>query len=285
MAQHAELQLGGFFQRALSQHARTAYLRAHQQRDGVKRRIARYRNRGFLFVKSAPCAFGGVGGNLYRVIFDVGDVGLLGRGAASAHFLHRHHHLDHVHMRNHFDDFRRRHRGGQRDDFAAFDVRIAQHIGQLDRIHRHHFFSAVQIDAVAGDEVVDQVKFAYRFPVQLGYRAVNDFNRRFRVVRAFHCDKAFFDPLFNEAVLIHRAFRQCFKSFRSHESASWVSDVGRAIVFRFRTEGRKDGFADFARRDDRLADRAGVAGNHQNGFVTEAGAVRRGAIGHDFNVG
>ena len=285
MAQHAELQLGGFFQRALSQYARTAYLRADQQRDGVERRVARYRNGGFLFVKSAPCAFGGVGGNLYRVIFDVGDVRLLGWGAAGAHFLHRHHHLNDVHMRNHFDNFCRRHRGGQRDDFAAFNVRIAQHVGQLNRIHRHHFFGAIQVNAVAGDKVVDQVKIAHRFPVQLGHRAVNDFYRRFRIVRAFHRDKAFFDPLLNEAVLIHRAFRQCFKSFRSHESASWVSDVGRAIVFRFRTEGRKDGFTDFARGGDCLADRAGVAGNHQDGFVTEAGAVRRRAIRHDFYVG
>ncbi|CRI80500.1 Uncharacterised protein [Salmonella enterica subsp. enterica serovar Typhi] len=285
MAQHAELQLGGFFQGALSQYARTTNLRADQQRDGVERRVACYRNRGFLFVKPAPCAFGGIGGNLHRVILDVGDVRLLRRRAACAHFLHRHHHLNHVHMRNHFNNFRRGHGGGQRNDFAALDVRIAEHVSQLDRIHRHHFFGAVQVDAVAGDKVVDQVEFANRFSVQLGHRAVNDFNRRFWIVRAFHRDKAFFDPLLNEAVLIHRAFRQCFKSFRSHESASWVSDVGRAIVFRFRTEGRKDGFADFAGGGHRLTDRAGVAGNHQNGFVTKAGAVRRRAVRHDFNVG
>jgi propanediol dehydratase large subunit len=38
----------------------------------------------------------------------------------------------------------------------------------FDRIHRHHFFGAIQVDTVAGDKVVDQVKIAHRFPVQLG---------------------------------------------------------------------------------------------------------------------
>jgi hypothetical protein len=35
-----------------------------------------------------------------------------------------------------------------------------EEIGQFDRIHRHHFFGAIQVDTVAGDKVVDQVKIA-----------------------------------------------------------------------------------------------------------------------------
>lgn len=134
-------------------------------------------------------------------------------------------------MRHHFHDFRRGHRGSERHDVAAFNVRVAEHVGELNRIHGHHFFGPGEINAVARDKVVNQVELLNRFTVEFGHRAVDDADRRFGIVRTFHRDKALFNPLLNETILIHRAFRQCFKSFRSHESASRVLNVGGAIVF------------------------------------------------------
>lgn len=144
-------------------------------------------------------------------------------------------------MRHHFHDFRRGHRGSERHDVAAFNVRVAEHVGELNRIHGHHFFGPGEINAVARDKVVNQVELLNRFTVEFGHRAVDDADRRFGIVRAFHRDKALFNPLLNETILIHRAFRQCFKSFRSHESASRVLNVGGAIVFRFGAQRRQYG--------------------------------------------
>lgn len=82
-------------------------------------------------------------------------------------------------MRHHFDDFRRGHRGGERHDVAAFNVRVAEHIGELDRIHGHHFFGTCQINTVARDKVVNQVELLNRFAVEFGHRAVDDADRGF----------------------------------------------------------------------------------------------------------
>ncbi len=108
------------------------------------------------------------------VVFNVGDVRLLryARCYRTAIIIS----TTRSYARNHFNNFRRR-GGGQRERFRrASDVVIAIHIGKLDRIHRHHFFGAVQADAVAGDKVVDQVnRNSLTASVQPGYRAVNDF--------------------------------------------------------------------------------------------------------------
>lgn len=62
------------------------------------------------------------------------------------------------------------------NDIATFDIWIAQHIGKFYRIHRDDFFGAREIDAVAGDKVVDQVKLAGGFSIQFGNDAVNNFD-------------------------------------------------------------------------------------------------------------
>lgn len=86
-------------------------------------------------------------------------------------------------MRHHFDDFRRGHRGGERDDVAAFNVRIAEHVGELDRIHRHDLFGPGEINAVACDKVVNQVELGNRFAVEFGHCAIDNANRGFGIVR------------------------------------------------------------------------------------------------------
>ncbi len=149
-------------------------------------------------------------------------------------FLHRHHHLNHV--RESAKPLQQFSPGSWRwsaEHFAALDVRIAHaaywRAGIKSPSLLRRGFRLMRSGRASGRSGPE---FANRFSVQLGHRAVNDFNRRFpgQRFRAFHCDKAFSCvPLLNKAVLIHRAFRRHSTNlFRSHESASWVSDVGRA---------------------------------------------------------
>lgn len=130
----------------------------------------------------------------------VSNVCLLGWCTTRTHFLHCHHHLNHVHVGDNFDNLRWSHRGGQRHDITTFNVGIAQHIRQLDRIHGDNFFRSGKVNAITRDKMVDQVKLADGFTIQFSDRAIDYFDGWFGIIRAFHRNEAFFDPLLNKTV-------------------------------------------------------------------------------------
>ena len=185
----------------------------HQQRQGVKRRVAGDPDRRFLLGKAADPRFSSVGGNLYRVIFQVGHVALVGGRASGTHFLQRHHHLHHVHLRHHFHRFRRGDGGGNGNNIFPTDVDIHQHSGDLQRVELHGVLGLSHVNGVVGNETVDHVELGAALTVQLNNTTIFHLHRRRWIVGAFHGYQPLFRPFANQPILIYRPLRKHFESF------------------------------------------------------------------------
>ena len=95
-AADTEVKLGCFLGRALGQHAGTSDLRANENGHGRERRVTRNSHGRFLLGKAAQGALSRVGRELDGLVLEIGDMRLIGWLETRAHFLHAHHHLDHV---------------------------------------------------------------------------------------------------------------------------------------------------------------------------------------------
>ncbi|MNI52657.1 hypothetical protein D3C73_1074570 [compost metagenome] len=156
----------------MGKHARTAALRTNQQRQRVKRRIAGDAYGRFLLGKTTDPRLGGIGGNLHRVIFQVGDVTLVRGCASGAHFLQRHHHFHHVHFCHHLHRFRRGDGGGNGNNLFPTDVDIHQHSGDVQRVKLHCPFGFRDVNRVVSNKTVNHVELCTIFTVQFHNTAI-----------------------------------------------------------------------------------------------------------------
>ena len=74
---------------------------------------------------------------------------------------------------------------------------------------------------------------------------------------------------------LDRTFGDVYGNEAGHIELQYTARASYALEKAFGAQRRQYGFADFPGGDHRLAHRARVAGNHQNGFVAETGAMGR----------
>lgn len=212
-AEHAELQLGGLLHRALGEHAGAAALGSDQQPEGAQRRVPGDAHRGFGFGEAAQGGLRRVAGDLHRVIPQVGDMALVGGGAALPHLLHGHHHFHHVHVAEHLAQPGGGHAPGQPVDDRFVHVDIHQHPGHFQRVNGHGLLGGVQIDGVIREERVHEVEIRPGLAVHLHDPAVLHTQGGRRIIGGFHGRDARLRPFGDETVLIYGALCQRLEPF------------------------------------------------------------------------
>jgi len=214
-AAHAELQLCGFFQRALRDHAAAAGLRADQEAQGREWGIARHADRVLHLREAVEAGLSAIGRDEYGIVLQVRHVTLGGGGAARPHLLGAHHHLQDIEVFQHFGDFCR---GQSRENLGhtgAGRLDVHHHAGDFFRIECHHPLGNGRIDGVVRDEPFDHVELAARVAIHFDDLAVLDLDARLRVVRAAHRDQADLGPLLHEPVEVHGPLLENFEAFLS----------------------------------------------------------------------
>ena len=93
--------------------------------------------------------------------------------------------------------FGRRAAVGEAADGGLRHVNIDQHAGDLMGGGRHRFLSDRQVQGVIGDEAVERIEIGPVFAVHLDDLAVDDTQRRLRVIGAVGDGQAGFGPLFD----------------------------------------------------------------------------------------
>jgi len=109
--------------------------------------------------------------------------------AARAQFLQREHQLDRVEERDHPRETRRRQSAREANELAARHGHIDEPSRDLDVLELRGFARDVEIEPVAGDEMVERIPVLLAPAVELDDAAVFDHERRHRIVRAVHRDK------------------------------------------------------------------------------------------------
>ena len=112
--------------------------------------------------------------------------------------------LDRRQEREHGRDLRRRHAGGETGDVAARHGRIDDHPRELDCVEGHGFLGDSHVDAVEGDELVQQVELGLRLAVELDDATVLDHEGGLWVEGAREGDQAERRVLGNEVVAADR---------------------------------------------------------------------------------
>ena len=162
----AEPQFQRLLDRALGHRAGHADLASDQQRDRIGRRVAQHRNRRLDLAESVGDGAGRVGGDEQRVVELVGDVGLVARRSPGAHLAHRHLHLDGGEQRDDAGQFGRGGAADQPHDVGATDVDVDHHSRQRHVVERHRLRRHLEVQPVAGDELVDDVEVLGRLAVE-----------------------------------------------------------------------------------------------------------------------
>ncbi len=211
-----ELELRPLLDRALRERAGRGHLRAHQQRQGVGRRVAQHGDGRLQLAEAERHGRGRVGREQQRMVDAVGHVRLDRRRPPHAHLGHRRQQLDGREQRQHLGDAGRRHAAHQARELGAGDVRVDEHAGELQRLERHRLLGDVDVDPVAGDELVDEVEVGLGAPVELDDPPVAHHQRGGRVVGTGERDQAELGVLRHEVVAadgarreVRRAQRRC----------------------------------------------------------------------------
>ena len=207
------MQAKRLFHGALGECRATAGLRADQQRQRIEGRVASDSDGGFQLGETAFHGFRRISRKQRRMLLTVGDVRLIRRRAARAHFLHRHHHLDDIQAVHHLRQLGRGQPTKEPKNFVARNIEVGQRARQSQRIRRHARLGDRRIDGIVRDESIKQVKLAFRPAVQLDNPALSHLDLRLRIVRAFKQDQPFLGPLVNEAVLVDLALGACLETF------------------------------------------------------------------------
>ena len=127
--------------------------------------------------------------------------------AAHSHLLHRLEDLDRRQEREHLRDLGGRHARDETRDLTARDGRVDEHAREGERVERHGLLGHGDVDATAGDELVEQVEVRLRLAVELDDPPVLDAERRLRVEWARERDEAERRILGNEVVAADRPCR------------------------------------------------------------------------------
>ena len=153
-------------------------------------RVAQDRDGGLELPEAERHRGGGVGGDQERVVDAVRHVRLDRRRPPHAHLLHRLQDLDRREERERRGDLRRGHARGQARDLAAGDRRVDDHARELERFERHRLLGDGQVDAVARDELVEEVELGLRLAVELDDPPILDPERGLGIERAREGDEA-----------------------------------------------------------------------------------------------
>ena len=184
-----ELEVAALLDRTLRHHPRTSGLRADQDRDRIQRRVARDAHRRLHLGEAPRRRLGGVRGQQSRVLLQVRDVRLIGRGPPGAELLQREHQLDRVEQRDDAGEPRRRQAAGQTDEIGARDVDVDEPVCDLLVGELRCLRGDVEVEAVARDEPVDDVEVLCAAAVHRHHPAVLDLEPRLGVVGAVHRDQ------------------------------------------------------------------------------------------------
>jgi hypothetical protein len=179
-------------------------LAADQQRDRVRWRVTEYRHRRLDLAETVGDRAGGVGGDEQWIVELVRHVRLVARRAPDPHLGHRHLHLDRGQQRH---DPRQLGGCGAADqpyDVRPWHIDVHSHPREGDVLERHRLLRHLEIDAVARNELVDDVEVLHRLAVEFHHGPVAHHQRRGRVVRAAHRDEAELRISDGKAVQIHR---------------------------------------------------------------------------------
>ena len=205
-AMEGELELHGLLDGALRERPAGADLRADEHGQRVGGRVAVHGHRGLDLAEAEGDRGGGVGGQQQRVVETVGDVRLAGRRAAHAHLADRHLQLDRAQQR---DDARELGGGGapgEADDVLPGRARVDDQAGERDVVEGVRLLGHRRVDAVRGDERVDEVEVGGRHAVQLSDAAGRvDLNGGLGIVRARERDEPRVVVLLGEAVEVDGA--------------------------------------------------------------------------------
>ena len=149
---------------------------------------------------------GGVGGQQQRVVETVGDVRLAGRRAAHAHLGDRHLQLDGAQERDDARELGGGRAAGEADDVLPGRARVDDEAGELDVVEAGRLPRHRRVDAVRGDERVDEVEAGGGHAVQLSDAAGRvDLDGGLGIVRARERDEPRVVVLVGEAVKVDRA--------------------------------------------------------------------------------
>ena len=184
-----ELEVAALLDRALRHHARPAGLRADQDRDRVQRRVAGDADRGLHLGEAARRRLGGVGGEQRRVLLQVRDVRLVGRGPPRAQLLEREHQLDGVEPGDHAREPRGRQPAREPDEVRTRDVHVDEPARDLVVRELGGLRRDLEVEAVERDEAVDHVEVLGPPSVHRDDAPAVDLEPRLRVVRAVHRDE------------------------------------------------------------------------------------------------
>ena len=181
-----ELEVPPLLHGALGHDAGSAGLRADEDRERVQRRVARHTDRRLDLGEAAQGRLGGVGGEQGRVLLQVRHVGLVGGAAARAQLLQREHQLDRVEQRDDAREARRCEPAGEPDQLLARHVDVHEPPRELAVVERHRLLRHVEVEAIADDEVVDDVEVRGGPAVHGDDPALVQLEPRLGVVRPVH---------------------------------------------------------------------------------------------------
>ena len=137
---------------------------------------------------------------------------LVGGLQAGTHLIDGHHHFQHGELVHDFGQLGRSERGGVLHQLGARDVDVDQTAGKLQGVDLHGLLGKVEVDAIAGDEGVDQVELGGLLAVKLDHDAVLDPDGRGRVIGRVDGDQTNLGPLGDVAVLVDWTRVQYFKT-------------------------------------------------------------------------
>ena len=182
-AANRELEIAALLHCALRHHSGPTGLRADEQGQRVKRRVARDPHRRLELVEAAASGLRRVGGEQGGALLEVRHMRLVPRIASRAELLEGHHQLDGV---EHPDDPRQLGRcepAGQPDELVARHVDVDEHprkplVGELHRLD-----GDVEIEPVRDEEAVDDVEVVRCTAVEPHDHTVLDDELRRRIGR------------------------------------------------------------------------------------------------------
>ncbi len=204
---HAELELGRLLDGALGERPGARDLAADEQGERVGGGVPQDGDGRLELPEAVRDGRGGIGGDQQRMVDPVRDVRLDGGRAAHSHLLHRLEDLDRRQEREHLRDLGGRHARDEPRDLPARDGRVDQHAREGERVERHGLLGHGDVDATAGDELVEQVEVRLRLAVELDDPPALDAERRLRVEWARERDEAERRILGNEVVAADRPCR------------------------------------------------------------------------------
>ena len=186
----AELELRLLFDRALREGAGSRDLAADQESEGDQRRVAEDGHRGLELAEAERHRARRVGGDQQWVVDAIRHVRLNRRRAPGAHLRHRLHQLERTQQAEYPSDLGRRHALDEPQDLGARRLVPADHAREGEVVDRHRLLGHGHVDAVGGEEGIDQVEVGLLHAIELDDAPGFDADRRRRVVGTVEGDQA-----------------------------------------------------------------------------------------------